>query len=70
MSSFRICLTVVCLQFALLSFSVAQTVSVSQPALWASKPDAAAFEKTVNDQSGRRPTVDRFHGGGEGAAHS
>ncbi len=50
MSLFRIGLTVLCTQFALLAFSTGQPVSVSQPTLWASKPDVAAFEKAVNDR--------------------
>lgn len=39
-------LFVLCLTAPLLS---AQTITVSQPTLWASKPDVAAFEKIEND---------------------
>lgn len=40
-------LFVLCLTAPLLS---AQTITVSQPTLWASKPDVAAFEKIENDR--------------------
>jgi len=38
------------LPFALVAISSAQKVSVSQPTIWAAKPDVASFEKIENDR--------------------
>ena len=46
---FRV-LATAALSFALATTALAQDLLKSQPTLWASKPDAAAFEKTVNDR--------------------
>jgi thimet oligopeptidase len=44
-------LTIVfCLPFVLAAILSAQKVSVSQPTIWASKPDVASFEKIENDR--------------------
>jgi Zn-dependent oligopeptidase len=43
-------LVIFVLPLALLAVSSAQQVSVSQPTIWASKPDVAAFEKIENDR--------------------
>src|SRR5579864_793574 len=43
-------LFVFCLPIFLAAVLSAQSVSVSQPTLWASKPDVAAFEKIENDR--------------------
>jgi thimet oligopeptidase len=48
---FRIACTAVSLLFILMTINaLAQTVSVSQPTIWAAKPDVAAFEKIENDR--------------------
>ncbi len=39
-----------CLPFLLAAILSAQNVSVSQPTMWASKPDVASFEKIENDR--------------------
>jgi len=49
MSLVRCLLLVACPLFALIASSTGQSVSVSQPPLWANKPDIPAFEKAVND---------------------
>jgi thimet oligopeptidase len=46
----RCTVVLVCLLFALIILSTGQTVSVSQPPLWANKPDVPAFEKAVSDR--------------------
>ena len=38
------------LPFILAAVLSAQSISVSQPTIWASKPDVAAFEKIENDR--------------------
>ncbi len=40
----------ICLSFILVGMLPAQTVTVSQPTIWADKPDAASFEKIENDR--------------------
>ena len=40
---------VLCLPMFIAPLLSAQTITVSQPTLWASKPDVAAFEKIEND---------------------
>src|SRR3984957_4552377 len=49
-------LAFVCLPFFLVALLSAQTINVSQPTVWATKPDVAAFEKIENDRldAGRR----------------
>src|ERR1700685_3231704 len=39
-----------CLPFLLAAVLSAQSISVSQPTIWVSKPDVAAFEKIENDR--------------------
>ncbi len=39
-----------CLPFFLAAVLSAQSITVSQPTIWASKPDVAAFEKIENDR--------------------
>ena len=41
-----------CMTLVLCGGTFAQTASISQPPLWASKPDVAAFEKLENDRLG------------------
>ena len=41
---------VLCLPLFLAAVLSAQSITVSQPTLWASKPDVAAFEKIENDR--------------------
>jgi len=43
-------LAFVCLPFFLVAVVSAQSINVSQPTMWASKPDVAAFEKIENDR--------------------
>ncbi len=40
----------ICLSFILVSMLSAQNATVSQPTIWAQKPDVAAFEKIENDR--------------------
>ena len=42
-----------CLPFLFAAVLSAQRATVSQPTIWDSKPDVAAFEKIENDQIGR-----------------
>src|SRR5579862_1616733 len=41
---------VVSLTFILIPMLISQTATVSQPTIWANKPDVAAFEKIENDR--------------------
>ncbi len=41
---------VLCLPFLLAAVLSAQSITVSQPTMWASKPDVTAFEKIENDR--------------------
>lgn len=43
------------------TFMTAQTASVSQPTVWASRPDVAAFEKLENDRlAGAQASIDKL----------
>ncbi|PYX52197.1 MAG: peptidase M3 [Acidobacteria bacterium] len=50
MSLVRRLLILICLPFAIIASSAAQNISVSQPTLWANKPDVPAFEKAVSER--------------------
>ena len=41
---------VLCLPLVLSAVLLAQTISISQPTVWAEKPDVTAFEKIENDR--------------------
>ncbi len=50
-----------CLPFILAAVLSAQSITVSQPTIWASKPDVAAFEKIENDRlAAGRAAIDQM----------
>jgi thimet oligopeptidase len=50
-----------CLPFLLAAVFSAQSITVSQPTIWASKPDVAAFEKIENDRlAAGRAAIDQM----------
>jgi thimet oligopeptidase len=50
-----------CLPFLLAAVLSAQSITVSQPTIWASKPDVAAFEKIENDRlAAGRAAIDQM----------
>ena len=69
-------LVFLCLPFILSAVLSAQSITVSQPTVWASKPDVAAFEKMENDRlaefaqkttAGFRSTLESLNGAMIGA---
>src|SRR5438270_1591841 len=61
MSLVRRLLILICLPFAIIASSAAQNISVSQPTLWANKPDVPAFEKAVSERlAAAQRSVDVF----------
>ena len=50
-----------CVPFLLAAVLSAQSITVSQPTIWASKPDVAAFEKIENDRlAAGRAAIDQM----------